>query len=40
MFGLLGSIASKALPSLVSFAAKKLGYSNIGNKIKSVISNP
>lgn len=40
MLGLLGTIASQALPLLTSFAAKKLAHSTLGAKIKQVMGLP
>lgn len=40
MLGLLGTLASQALPILASFAAKKLAHSPLGSKIKQVIGMP
>ena len=40
MLGLLGTIASQALPLLTSFAAKKLAHSTLGSKIKHIMGLP
>ena len=40
MLGLLGTLASQALPILASFAAKKLAHSPVGSKIKQLMRMP
>lgn len=40
MIALLTTLASQALPLLASFAAKKLGHSTIGSKIKQFAGIP
>lgn len=40
MLGILGTLASKALPELMTFASKKLLGSNIGQKARQIYNNP